>query len=234
MADATAPRAFHVMARPTGAVCNLACDYCFFLAKERLHPGSRSRMSEEVLEAHVRQVPEAHQVPQVTVACQGGEPTLMGLDFFRRAQGYIEKYRKPNTTVEPTIQTNGVLLDDEWCEFLQEHNYLVGVSVDGPREMHDAYRKDKAGKPVFDRVMRGLRPLQKQLRSRFVRAGRNDPCPCGSGRKFKRCHGREGRSRQPRTVVAVPWRQAANTSASTNDQTTEFPHLRLSPARHLS
>ena len=97
MADATAPRAFHIMARPTGAVCNLVCDYCFFLAKERLHPGSRSRMSEEVLEAHVRQVPEAHQVPQVTVACQGGEPTLMGLDFFRRAQEYIENYRKPKS-----------------------------------------------------------------------------------------------------------------------------------------
>jgi len=161
MTDATAPPAFHIMAKPTGAVCNLACDYCFFLAKERLYPGSRFRMSEEVLEAYVRQVLEAHQVPKVTVAWQGGEPTLMGLGFFQRAQGYIAKYRKPNTTVEPTIQTNGVLLDDEWCEFLHEHNYLVGISVDGPREMHDAYRKDKAGRPVFDRVMRGLRLLQK-------------------------------------------------------------------------
>ena len=149
------------MAKPTGAVCNLACDYCFFLAKEQLYPGSRFRMSEEVLEAYVRQVLEAHQVPEVTIAWQGGEPTLMGVDFFRRAQEYVEKYRKSNTTIESTIQTNGVLLDDEWCEFLHEHNYLVGISVDGPREMHDAYRKDKAGKPVFDRVMQGLRLLQK-------------------------------------------------------------------------
>ena len=161
MTDVTAPPAFHIMAKPTGAVCNLACDYCFFLAKERLYPGSRFRMSDEVLESYIRQLLEAHQVPEVTIAWQGGEPTLMGLDFFRRAQGYVEKYRKPNTTVEPTIQTNGVLLDDEWCEFLHEHNYLVGISVDGPREMHDAYRKDKAGKPVFDRVMQGLRLLQK-------------------------------------------------------------------------
>ena len=156
-----APRAFHIMAKPTGAVCNLACDYCFFLAKERLYPGSRFRMSDEVLEAYIRQVLEAHQVPQVTVAWQGGEPTLMGLDFFRRAQGYIEKHRKPNTTIGSTIQTNGVLLDDEWCEFLHENDLLVGISIDGPRELHDAYRKDKAGKPVFDRVMRSLRLLQK-------------------------------------------------------------------------
>jgi uncharacterized protein len=149
------------MAKPTGAVCNLACDYCFFLAKEQLYPGSRFRMTDEVLEAYVRQLLGAHQVPHITVAWQGGEPTLMGLDFFRRAQGYIEKYRKSDTTVESTIQTNGVLLDDDWCEFLGEHNYLVGISVDGPREMHDAYRRDKAGKPVFDRVMQGLRLLQQ-------------------------------------------------------------------------
>jgi uncharacterized protein len=157
----TAPRAFHIMAKPTGAVCNLACDYCFFLAKEQLYPGSKFRMGDEVLEAYIRQVLEAHQVPQVTIAWQGGEPTLMGLDFFRRAQEYIEKYRKPNTTVESTIQTNGVLLDDDWCEFLHENKFLVGISIDGPREMHDAYRHDRAGKPVFDRVMTGLRLLQK-------------------------------------------------------------------------
>jgi uncharacterized protein len=149
------------MAKPTGAICNLACDYCFFLSKERLYPGSTFRMSDEVLESYIRQLLDAHYVPQVTVAWQGGEPTLMGLDFFRRAQEYIEKYRKPNTTIESTIQTNGVLLDDEWCEFFRAKNFLVGISVDGPREMHDAYRKDKRGGPTFDRVMRGLRLLQK-------------------------------------------------------------------------
>ncbi len=157
----TALRAFHIMAKPTGAVCNLACDYCFFLAKQQLYPGSRFRMSDEVLDSYIRQLLEAHQVPQVTIAWQGGEPTLMGLDFFRRAQRHIERYRKPNTTIESTIQTNGVLLDDEWCEFLRKNSFLVGISIDGPREMHDAYRHDKGGKPVFDRVMRGLRLLQK-------------------------------------------------------------------------
>ena len=157
----TALRAFHIMAKPTGAVCNLACDYCFFLAKQQLYPGSRFRMSDEVLDSYIRQLLEAHQVPQVTIAWQGGEPTLMGLDFFRRAQRHIERYRNPNTTIESTIQTNGVLLDDEWCEFLRKNSFLVGISIDGPREMHDAYRHDKGGKPVFDRVMRGLRLLQK-------------------------------------------------------------------------
>jgi len=149
------------MAKPTGATCNLACDYCFFLAKERLYPGSRFRMTDDVLEAYISQTLEAHQVPQVTIAWQGGEPTLMGLDFFRRAQRCIEKHRKPDTTVESTIQTNGTLLDDAWCEFLHENRFLVGISLDGPREMHDAYRRDKAGRPVFDRVLRGVRLLQK-------------------------------------------------------------------------
>ncbi|MBN1460240.1 MAG: anaerobic sulfatase maturase, partial [Armatimonadetes bacterium] len=160
MTQVTIPPAFHIMAKPTGARCNLACDYCFFLAKEQLYPDSQFRMSDEVLQAYIRQLLDAHQVPQVTVAWQGGEPTLMGLDFFRRAQEYIEQYRRPNTTIESTIQTNGVLLDDEWCEFLRESNFLVGISIDGPREMHDAYRHDKAGRSVFDRVMHGLRLLQ--------------------------------------------------------------------------
>jgi uncharacterized protein len=155
------PQAFHVMAKPTGAACNLACDYCFFLAKERLYPDSHFRMADEVLEAYLRQLLESQRVPHVTVAWQGGEPTLMGLDFFRRAQEYIARYRRPGTTVESTLQTNGTLLDDEWCEFLHEHSFLVGISLDGPREMHDAYRHDKSGRPVFDRVLRGLRLLQE-------------------------------------------------------------------------
>jgi uncharacterized protein len=118
-------------------------------------------MSDELLETYIRQLIETHRTPQVTVAWQGGEPTLMGLDFFRKAIAYQEKYRKPGMTFENTIQTNGTLLNDEWCEFLKENNYLVGLSLDGPRELHDANRVDKAGKPTFDRVMRGLRLLQK-------------------------------------------------------------------------
>ena len=152
--------AFHVMAKPTGARCNLRCDYCFFLEKERLYPGSDFRMSDEVMEAFVAQTPQGQQVPQVTLAWQGGEPTLMGLDFFRRARA-AEAGRVPaGVTVERTLQTNGVLLDDEWCAFLAENDYLVGLSIDGPRELHDAYRHDLGGRPVYDRVVAAARRLQ--------------------------------------------------------------------------
>jgi uncharacterized protein len=152
--------AFHVMAKPTGARCNLDCAYCFFLKKERLYPGSTFRMSDEVLEAYIRQTIEAHTVPEVTIAWQGGEPTLMGLDFFRKAVELERKYAPPGVRVENTLQTNGVLLDDEWCEFLREQGFLVGLSLDGPRELHDAHRRDRRGASVFDKVVRAARLMQ--------------------------------------------------------------------------
>ena len=153
--------AFHVMAKPTGARCNLRCDYCFFLEKEQLYPGSDFRMSDQVMAAFIAQTARAQQVPQVTLAWQGGEPTLMGLDFFRRARA-AEAGRMPaGMAVERTLQTNGVLLDDEWCAFLAENDYLVGLSIDGPRELHDVYRHDQGGRPVFDRVVAAARRLQK-------------------------------------------------------------------------
>jgi uncharacterized protein len=151
----------HVLAKPTGAICNLDCAYCFYLHKEALFPGGKFRMSDEVLERYIRQLIESHRTGEVTVAWQGGEPTLMGLDFFRRAIALQEKYRRPGMTFENTIQTNGTLLDDEWCEFLGKNDFLVGISIDGPRPLHDAYRVDKSGRPTFDAVMRGLRLLQR-------------------------------------------------------------------------
>lgn len=102
-------------------------------------------MSDEILENYIRQLIAAHNSPQVTVAWQGGEPTLMGIDFYRRAVELQEKYRKPGMTFENTMQTNGTLLDDEWCRFFKENNFLIGISIDGPRELHDAYRVDKKG-----------------------------------------------------------------------------------------
>jgi len=157
----SAPRAFHVMAKPSGATCNLDCDYCFFLSKEMLYPGSRFRMAEELQELYLRQLLEAHRgAPEVVIAWQGGEPTLMGLDFFRRSIELIGTYAKPGQRILNTIQTNGTLLTDEWGAFLAEHHFLVGISIDGPREIHDTYRVDKGGKPTFDRVMRGLAVLR--------------------------------------------------------------------------
>ncbi len=161
MPQSEAPRAFHVMAKPTGSACNLRCGYCFFLKKEQLYPGSRFRMTDEVHEAYIRQLFEAHHVPQVTVAWQGGEPTLMGLDFFRRSIELQKKHQRPGTQIENTFQTNGILLDDAWCRFFSENGFLVGLSLDGPRDLHDAYRKDRGGKGTFDRVVSAARLLQR-------------------------------------------------------------------------
>ncbi len=151
----------HVLAKPTGAACNLACSYCFFLEKELLYPGSSFRMTDEMLENYIRQLIIANRTPEVSVAWQGGEPTLMGVDFYRRAISYQEKYRRPGMSFMNTMQTNGTLLNDEWCDFFFKNNFLIGLSIDGPRELHNAYRMDKNAKGTFDRVMHGLRLLQK-------------------------------------------------------------------------
>jgi uncharacterized protein len=154
------PSAFHLMAKPTGSRCNLACRYCFYLSKRSLYPESRFRMSDEVQESYIRQLFKTHQAPEVTVAWQGGEPTLMGLEFFRRSIELQQGYLRPGTTIQNTIQTNGTLLDDEWCRFFKQHNFLVGISIDGPRKLHDAYRVDRHGRGTFDRVMQGLSLLK--------------------------------------------------------------------------
>lgn len=118
-------------------------------------------MSDEVHEAYIRQLLEAHQIPQVTVAWQGGEPTLMGLDFFRRSIELQKKYQRPGMQVENTFQTNGILLSDEWCQFFHDNNFLIGLSIDGPKTLHDRFRKDKSGDGTFDRAVQAARLLQK-------------------------------------------------------------------------
>ncbi len=153
--------AFHLMTKPRGAICNLDCKYCYFLSKERLYPDSSFRMSESLLEEYTRQYIESQHVPEITFAWQGGEPTLMGLDFFRQAVSYQQKYRPPGVRITNSLQTNGVLLDDAWCQFFAASNFLIGISIDGPRDLHDFYRVDKGGAPTFDRVMRGIEVLQK-------------------------------------------------------------------------
>ena len=161
LAPPDAPAAFHLLAKPTGAVCNLDCSYCFFLSKEMLYPGSRFRMADELLEAYIEQLIEAHSsVPEVMIAWQGGEPTLMGVDFFRRSVELADQYLKPGQRAVYTIQTNGTLLDGTWAAFFRENDFLVGISIDGPRELHDAYRVNKGGKGSFDQVMTGLDHLR--------------------------------------------------------------------------
>jgi uncharacterized protein len=149
------------MAKPMGPICNLDCKYCFYLEKEKLFPANEHfRMSDAVLEQFVRQYIAAQDAPEVTFAWQGGEPTLAGVDYFRQAVAF-QRQHAGGKQIHNTFQTNGTLLDDEWCAFLAENQFLVGISIDGPRELHDAYRVDKQQRPTFDLVMRGLECLKK-------------------------------------------------------------------------
>jgi uncharacterized protein len=148
------PMAFHLLAKPTGATCNLDCKYCFFLSKDALYGGGRLRMEDDVLDAYVKQLLAAQPNSEVNIAWQGGEPTLMGLPFFMRSIELVAKYKKRGQKILHTIQTNGVLVDDEWARFFKAHDFLVGLSVDGPKHMHDAYRVGKGGRGTFDQVMR--------------------------------------------------------------------------------
>ncbi len=154
--------AYHLLAKPAGAACNLGCQYCFFLSKENLYATRESPlMTYGLLETYIRQLTQSSPGPQVDVAWQGGEPMLRGLDFFRSSVELANKFRKPHQRVQHTIQTNGTLIDDEWAEFFKQNNYLVGISIDGPRALHDAYRVNKRNEGSFDDVVRGWNCLRR-------------------------------------------------------------------------
>ena len=151
----------HVLAKPIGPACNIKCDYCFYLEKHALFDkGEDMRMPDSVLAAYVSQYVESQPTPVVEFVWHGGEPTLLGLDFFRKVVEFQKPFRG-RKEITNSLQTNGIRLNDEWCEFFKENGFFVGLSLDGPREIHDLYRKDHSGRPTFDEVMRGLRLLQK-------------------------------------------------------------------------
>lgn len=157
----TNPLAFHVMVKPIGPICNMDCRYCFYLEKDKLYRGNEQwRMSDEVLESFVRQYIEANEIPRIDFAWQGGEPTLLGIEFFRRVIELQQKYAS-GKQIENAIQTNGLLIDDAWSEFLAQNRFLVGLSIDGPAEIHDRYRRDKADRPTFDRVYQAMRTFHR-------------------------------------------------------------------------
>lgn len=152
---------FHMLAKPTGPICNLDCNYCFYTEKEALFSGQPTyRMSDEVLETFIRKYIETQETPEVSFVWQGGEPTLMGLEFYRKAVEYQKKYAG-GKRIENSLQTNGTLLDEEWCAFLRDHRFMVGLSLDGPEFIHDRYRVDRGKKPTFQKVMRALTLLQE-------------------------------------------------------------------------
>ena len=157
-----APNNCHVMAKPTGSVCNLDCHYCFYLEKSHLYPERQQdwRMSNDTLKAYIKQTIEAQRNNHVQFTWQGGEPTMMGLDFFENAMQLCEQYAN-GKTLEHTFQTNGILLNDDWCSFFKKYNILVGVSIDGPPVLHDAYRVTRAGKPTHAQVLKGIMLLKK-------------------------------------------------------------------------
>jgi uncharacterized protein len=154
---------FHSMIKPSGAACNMDCPYCFYLHKtDLLGQPQSSRMADETLEEHVRQYIEAQNAPEVVFSWQGGEPTLMGLAFFRKVVELQAKLRKPFQRIENDLQTNGLLINEEWAAFLKKHNFVVGLSIDGPREIHDKYRFTKGGQSTFDRVIDAARLLKSR------------------------------------------------------------------------
>jgi uncharacterized protein len=155
------PNAFSVMVKPTGPVCNLNCTYCYYLEKKNLYSGNKDfRMPEEVLENFIRQFIESHEVPVVTFTWQGGEPTLLGLEYFQRAIELQKKYAG-GKTIENAFQTNGTRLNEAWCKFFTDNKILVGISIDGTEHNHDHYRMTASGGATFKRVMKGIELLHK-------------------------------------------------------------------------
>lgn len=156
-----APRAFNVMAKPIGALCNLNCAYCYYLEKRGLYAEKKMpRMSDAVLERFIRDYIAAQDVPEVSFVWQGGEPSLLGIDFFRRVLDLEKKYAD-GKKIENAFQTNGTLIGDDWAAFLADNRFLVGLSIDGPRELHDARRVTRAGTPSFDLVFAGMERLKR-------------------------------------------------------------------------
>lgn len=152
----------HVMVKPIGSQCNLDCTYCYYLSKkELLGEVGGGRISDEMLETFIRQYFESHNSKEVIFSWQGGEPTLLGIDFFRRVIALQKKYCPKHVRYENDIQTNGTLLDDEWCTFIHDENILVGLSIDGPETLHDAFRKDPAGNGSFRSVFKAAMLLKK-------------------------------------------------------------------------
>jgi uncharacterized protein len=157
-----ASRIFQVFVKPVGSICNLACRYCYYLDKEQLYPEAESfRMPDIILEEYIVQHIEASTEPVIRFSWHGGEPTLLGLDYFRKIAALQRRHQPGNRSIANGIQTNGTLLDEEWCRFLAAEGFAVGLSLDGPQELHDRFRLTKGKKPTFKQAMRGYELLQK-------------------------------------------------------------------------
>lgn len=152
---------FQVMAKPIGPICNIGCKYCFYLEKEKLFPNNENfKMADNILESYIKQYIESQNTQTITFTWQGGEPTLLGVNYFRKIVELQQTF-SGGKTIFNCIQTNGTLLTDEFCIFLKENSFLVGLSIDGPPKLHNAYRVNKKGQPTYDNVINGLKLLKK-------------------------------------------------------------------------
>lgn len=159
--DITGPASFTTMLKPAGSACNLDCSYCYYLDKALQYGGKEAVMNEKLLEEYVRQYLEANEMETVSFCWHGGEPTLLGIDYYRKALEFQKKYAG-GRKIENSIQTNGTMIDERWCDFFLENNFLVGLSLDGPQDVHDAFRKTKSQGPTFKRVMKTARMFRSR------------------------------------------------------------------------
>lgn len=156
----TGPLAFNLMIKPAGSLCNLDCHYCYYLDKADIYGGNEPRMTEEMLETVIREYIQANDVPEVTFNWHGGEPLILGIDFYRKAVDLQKKYAD-GKIIHNTLQTNGTLINYEFADFFRENDFLIGISIDGPADVHDKFRKDKGGYPTFEKVVKGLEILYR-------------------------------------------------------------------------
>lgn len=154
------PRCFQTMLKPAGSACNLNCSYCYYLDKARQYGMKEPKMAEELLEKYIKDYIESNEGQTVTFCWHGGEPTLLGIDYYEKALTLQKKYAG-NKLIENSLQTNGTLIDENWCKFFVRNNFLIGISLDGPKDVHDAFRKDKGEKPTWDKVMQAIRMFKR-------------------------------------------------------------------------
>lgn len=155
------PKAFSALTKPIGSLCNLNCTYCYYLDKERFYGKQQPVMSDDMLEAYIKEYIQTNEIPEISFVWHGGEPLMAGIEYFKKAIDFQRKHNTEKKPIHNSIQTNATLLNDEWCKFFRKNKFLVGVSIDGPQDIHNTYRKNRGGFNTFERVIKGIDLLKK-------------------------------------------------------------------------